>query len=706
MLQMEASECGAASLGMILGHFGRFPPLEELRRECGVSRDGSKASNIIRAANRYGLVARGYTKEPDELRELRFPVIIHWNFNHFLVLEGFRGKKVYLNDPVNGRRTVTPEEFDQSFTGVVLTFEKSAEFHAGDTRRDSIARSLFRRIRGVKNGLFFVLILSFFLLIPGICLPVFLKVFIDDILLRGMDGWLAGLLAGMAVALLVRGFLSGMKEYFLMKIEKAMSAMLSSQFIWNILRLPVSFFYQRFSGDISGRIRLNDQVAVMITRRIIAAAVDLLILFFYAAMMFVFDPFLAGIGVGIAFLNIACLYHFSKKISENNMRLMMEQGKLAGVSMSGLQMIETLKANGAEEDFFTKWTGHHAKVLNFYRETGKQSLYLLSFPEFFSLISYSLILAVGGFRVMDGAMTLGMLAAFQGLMAAFLFPIQQLVSTGMDIQKTRADISRLDDILKFPRGNDGTAVLSGKRKSFRKLEGMLELDHVTFGYNPSGQPLIRDFFLRLEPGMRVALVGSSGCGKSTIARLVCGLYEPWSGTILFDGTKRGEIPRERIVNSLAMVDQDIVLFEDTVRNNITLWDGQVSEDRIAAAARDACIHEVILARKGGYEHVIEEGGRNFSGGERQRMEIARALVMNPRILILDEATSALDAVLEKRIDENIRRRGCTCIIVAHRLSTIRDCDEIIVLDDGMIVQRGRHEALVEEDGPYAKLIRE
>ncbi len=705
ILQMEAVECGAAALAMILGHHGRFVPLEELRLACGVSRDGSKASNVLKAARKYGLEASGFKNEPHETTKQPLPAIVHWNFNHFVVLEGFRGGKAYLNDPAAGPTVVPIEEFDQAFTGVILVFKPGKDFTRGGERAGMFA-PLARRLAGLGPAVLFVVLAGIALLIPGLVVPTFTKVFVDDVLVKGLDTWVRPLLILMGATALILFGLVALQQHYLLRLENRLALGMSSRFFWHVLRLPVEFFSQRYAGEIGNRVGINDKLAKLLSGDLATTVLNFMVVAMYAVLMLQYDIVLASMAVLTAIFNILALRYVSTRRTVLNQRMLQDRGKLMGTAMGGLQTIETLKASGSESDFFARWAGHQAKVLNTYQDLQLTTLLLSAVPPFLLSVNTALTLGIGGLRVMDGHLTMGMLVAFQALMLAFLSPINRLVSLGGQLQEIRGSMSRLDDVLSAridPGAEDPLADASNAPASGR-LEGYLELRNVSFGYSRLDPPLVANFSLSLRPGQRVALVGGSGSGKSTIAKLVAGLYEPWSGEILFDGKPRRDIPRTVMTNSVAVVDQDISMFEGTIRDNLALWDHTIPEHHIVDAAKDAAIHDDITSRVSSYSAQLEEGGRNFSGGQRQRMEIARALVLNPRVLILDEATSALDPTTEKIIDDNLRRRGCTCLIVAHRLSTIRDADEIIVLEKGKVVQRGTHDQLAAKPGAYAKLI--
>lgn len=705
ILQMEAAECGAASLAMVLAYYGSYVPLEQLRIDCGVSRDGSNARNLLRAARKYGLEAKGYRKEPQDLQQLKPPLIIHWKFNHFMVFEGFSGKKAYLNDPGHGRRAVSLEEFDQSFTGVALTFAKQPDFAKQGTKAGAFG-ALAVRLRGSRNALIYLIIVGLALVIPGLVVPTFTKVFIDDILLGGKRDWLNLLLLGMGVTAAIKGMLKWLQNYYLLRLETKIALSSASRFLWHLLRLPIEFFLQRYAGDLSNRVSSNDVVAKLLSGQLATAVLNLMMIIFYFWLMLRYDVVLTLVGLAAAVINLIFLLFVSKKRVDQNMKLLQDKGKVVSTAIAGLYIIETLKATGSESGFFEKWAGHQAKLINSEQEIGVSNQYLASVPSLLTGITNALVLVLGAYRILDGYITVGMLVAFQSLMSSFLTPVTEMVNLGSRLQEVKGDMNRLDDVMKYPldlpfRPEEYPANRAAPPDA---LTGTVEIRNLTFGYSSLEPPLIENFNLKLKPGSRVALVGESGSGKSTIAKIIAGLYRPWSGEILFDGVSREEIPRRVINNCLAMVDQEIVLFAGTLRDNLTMWDETTPEPALIRAAKDACIHEVITAREGGYSSKIDEGGRNFSGGQRQRLEIARALTQNPTILIMDEATSALDPKIEALIDQNIRRRACTCIIVAHRLSTIRDCDEIIMLDHGKIVQRGTHDAMKNEAGRYAEMI--
>jgi len=705
VIQMEGVECGAASLAMILAYHGRIVPLEELRMECGVSRDGSKASNVLKAARKYGLEAKGFKHEIEQLFPLNFPCILFWNANHFLVLEGFKGNKVYLNDPAQGPRVITMEEFDACYSGVVLTFEKGPEFQPGGDK-PSMYHALRRRLVGSEVALLFVLLCGLFLVVPGLVIPTFSRIFVDEYLASGRDTIIRPLMLGMAITAVLNMALTALQQHALLRLETRLALKTSARFFTHVLRLPVNYFAQRFAGEVGSRVAINDKVATMVGGKLATTVIDSILVVFYGVLMFLYDTTLTVTVILLALTNIGAMKMVQRVRTDASRRLQADKGKLIGTAMYGLRMVETLKATGSEPEFFSRWSGYQAKSLR-----AEQDLQLLSeminvVPQLVNTLVTAVVLLLGGLRVMDGALTVGMLVAYQTLSGNFTKPLTSLVNFGGSLQELEADMNRLDDVLRYPQDKTYDRDDEGEERQDRrlKLQGKVELRAVTFGYSPLEKPLIEDFNLVIQPGQRVALVGASGSGKSTVAKVVSGLYEPWRGDVLFDDVPRNQLPRRLLTNSLGMVDQDIFMFDGTIQENVTMWDATVPLTAVSTAARDAAIDEVIEEREGAYTAQVTEGGTNFSGGQRQRLEIARALVGSPTILILDEATSALDPSTEVVIDDSTRRRGCTTIIIAHRLSTIRDCDEIIVLERGKIVQRGTHEEMKDQEGPYARLI--
>jgi len=701
VLQLESVECGAASLAMILGYYGRHEPLESLRLACGVTRDGSKAGSILRAARSFGLNAKGYKKEPAELAAMTFPMIVFWNFNHFLVVEGFRAGRVYLNDPARGRRTVSAEEFDHGFTGVALAFEPGAAFRPGGIA-PSVARSLARYLQGVRTALAFLVMLGLALVVPGMLIPMLSSRFIDEVLVAHSADMVVPFLAGLSLTAVARAALAWLQARQL-TIAHAQSAIAAaSRFFAHALRLPAEFYTQRSAGEIASRVDLNERVADTVSGDLSQVLLNCITAVFFLVMMFVYERDLALIAVVAVALELAVWRVITERTAELSQHMSVQAGKLAGASVNGLANIESIKASAREDGLFAKWMGLQTQYVNSAVRAQGIALALGQVPTLLSLAVNLAILGIGSLRIIEGEFTVGGLVAFQTLLASFAAPAHALLGLNQKIQTLRGDLTRLDDVLNYPaEGLDDAAAIPGAVAP----TGGFELRDVSFGYNRNEPPLIENVSLTLAPGRRVAIVGASGCGKSTLARLVVGLYRPWSGAILFDGRPRGAWSRASLAASLAFVDQDVVLFEGTIRDNLAMWDPGITDAAIEQAARDACIHDVVMERAGAYAAPVEEGGRNWSGGQRQRLELARALAVNPRTLVLDEATSALDAATERAVQENLRRRGCACLIVAHRLSTVRDAEEIIVLDRGRVAERGTHDELIGiAGGHYARLV--
>lgn len=708
VLQMEGVECGAAALSIILGYYGKFVPLEKLRIVCGVSRDGLKATNILKAAREFGLEAKGYAKSIEKLMQLEMPAIIFWNFNHFLVIEGFTKDKVYLSDPAQGRYYVSHEEFNDAFTGVVLILKPGENFERGNEKK-GLLNSLASRVANSKLSLTYIILASLFLVIPGLIIPSFTKIFIDKYLVNSISEFIMPLLLVMGGILIVNSGLVYLQQYYLLRLETKLALTTSSKFLWHVFHLPMAFFTQRYSGEIGNRVTLNDKVAKLLSGDLANAALNAIVVLFYAILMFSYDVVLTIIGISMATLNILALQYVSRARKDGNRRFINENGKLLGTTTSGISMIETLKASGRENDFFTTWTGYLAKVMNVQQELGWLTTRLNIIPPLLMSLTTTIVLGTGAMRVMDGQMTLGMLVAFLFLMHNFMEPVNQLVNVGRLLQETEGDMGRIDDVLNYElsvefEDKNSKIEVNKSEVNFNKLTGYFEMKNITFGYNTTMPALIENFSLSLKPGSRVALVGGSGSGKSTVARLASGLYEPWKGEILFDSKLRKDIPREVITESVAVIDQEVLIFKGSIQENIAFWDSKIPEKHIIQSAKDAAIHDVIASRNNAYDSEVIERGANFSGGQRQRLEIARALALNPTILVMDEATSALDPKSEKKVMDNIKKRGCTCLIVAHRLSTIIDCDEIIVMEFGKIVERGTHQDLLKLEGVYAKLI--
>ncbi|MFD9978366.1 NHLP family bacteriocin export ABC transporter peptidase/permease/ATPase subunit [Streptomyces sp. NPDC059017] len=704
---MEAVECGAAALAMVLAHYGRHVPLEELRIACGVSRDGSRASNILKAARSYGLQAKGMQMEPDALAGVRAPAILFWEFNHYVVYDG-TGRRlgrrgVHINDPDKGRRFVSTEDFDTSFTGVVLVFEPDEGFRRGG-RKPGVLRSVPARLRGTTGTMAAALLASLLLVAVGAALPALSRTYIDMYLVGRQTSLLGVLFASMAAMVALTAVLTGLQQANLLRGRVISSTLSSARFFRHLLRLPVTFFGQRSPADLVQRLQSNDAVAETLARDLTAFGVDGIVVVLYALLLWTYDPQLTVVGVLIALLNVVAMRIVVRLRATRTQKLRADSARLTNTSYTGIQLIETMKATGGENGYFRRWAGQHAITLEEQQRLGVPSAALAVVAPTLATLNSALILWIGGMRAVEGHISIGLLVAFQALVTRFTAPITRLNGMASRIQDFAADVARLKDVENFPA--DGLYTRPEPPASTRRLRGHVTLENVTFGYSPLDKPLLTGFSLSVGPGSQVALVGGSGSGKSTVSRLIAGLYSPWEGVIRIDGRRLDEIPRGALAASVSFVDQDVFLFEGTVRDNVVLWDPSITDEAVVDALKDAELYDVVARRPGGVHGRVEQDGRNFSGGQRQRLEIARALVRRPSVLVLDEVTSALDADTEHLIIDNLRRRGCACVVIAHRLSTVRDSDEIVVLDHGTVVERGRHEELVARGGAYAELVKE
>jgi NHLM bacteriocin system ABC transporter peptidase/ATP-binding protein len=702
VLQLESVECGAAALAMILAYHGRFVPLEQMRVDCGVSRDGSKAGGLLRAARAHGMVARGFKKEPNDLADLPLPAIVFWNFNHFVVFEGFRDGRAWLNDPARGRRSVDAAEFDAAFTGVVLTFERGPQFQPGG-HAPSVLRSLRQYLDGFRTSIGIAFFIGLVLVIPGMVMPWLLGRFVDEVLVAKVHGVAIPLLLGLVAAALVRSLLLALQAKLLMDTFGRAARASASRFFARALALPMTFYSQRSAGEIAARVDLNERVAETISSDLAHLALACVTASFFLLLMARLDAGLTLVVAACLALELIAWRALARRTAEVSQELSVQAGKLAGMATGGLANIESIKAGGQESALFLKWIGLQIQYVNASIRAQRYLLTLGQAPAVLGLVAHLTVLGLGAALIMKGTFSVGDLVAFQVLLAGFTAPVHELFAHTQKLQTLRGDLSRLDDVLHHAP-EEGIEVANPPREiPAPPLAGALEFRDVTFGYNRGEAALVECFSLSVKPGGRVALVGASGSGKSTLARLAAGLYHPWSGEIHFDGAPRAAFERAHLANAVAYVDQDVMLFEGTVRDNLTLW-APASDDVLRAAMRDAAIEGEIMIREGGLDGTLQEGARNLSGGQRQRLEIARALVRNPSILILDEATSALDPATEAIVEANLRRRKVTCLVVAHRLSTVRDADEIVVLDAGRVAERGTYEELKALGGRFSELV--
>ena len=704
IMQMEALECGAACLTMVMAYYNKWVPLEQVRYDCGVSRDGSNAKNVLLAARNYGFDARGYRFEPESLKkEGEFPCIIHWNFNHFVVLDGFRGNKAVLNDPARGEVTVSMKEFDEAFTGIVLMIEPGEEF-VPSGKPKSILAFVRKRLKGTGPLVAFVAITTIISYLFGIINPIMSQVFMDRLLTGANREWLGPFIGIMSLLAFLQIVVQAVSAVYSLKINGKLSIIGSTTYMWKLMKMPMEFFSQRMVGDILQRESTNATLAASLVDTIAPLALNTIMMFFYLFIMIRYSLVMTLVGIISVVFNLFMSQYISKKRVNFSRVMMRDSGKLVSTTMNGIAMIETIKSSGAENGYFERWSGYQASLNSSNVKYSRTNTYLGLIPEFVSSLASYAVMFLGIYYAMFGNFTLGIITTFHSYLSSFITPAMSLISAGQTIQETRTEMERVEDVMNYPDDPYFNDTPYSDEIDYAKLKGNVELKHVTFGYSRLAPALIEDFNMKLEPGHSVAFVGASGCGKSTLSKLISGLQVPWAGEIMFDGKPIQDIDRSVFTGSLAVVDQDIILFEDTIANNIKMWDNSIEDFEMILAARDASIHEDIMQRENGYQYKLTEGGKDLSGGQRQRLEIARVLAQDPSIIILDEATSALDAKTEYDVVRAIKDRGITCIVVAHRLSTIRDCDEIIVLNKGKVVERGTHEQLYKQGGYYAELI--
>ena len=702
IMQLEALECGAASLAMVMAYYGRWVPLEQVRVDCGVSRNGSNAKNILAAARRYGFKTKGYAFNVHGLREKgKFPAIIHWTGGHFVVLTGFRGNKAYINDPAKGVMKVDMETFEKNFTGIYLEIVPGENFVPGGKRKPILAFAK-KRLKGAAPLIVFFSIVTILLYVFSVINPITSQVFVDFLLGGQNPDWLLPFIYIVAGIGLLQVAVTAIQSIYTYKVSGKLDLIGSATYMWRLLRLPIVFFSQRMVGDLQNRQSENASIAETLVNVVAPLAFNVIMIVIYLVIMIAKSWILTLIGVATVVLN-AFLSRYISKVRVNISRVQArDTAMLAAMTAKGIEMAETIKSNGAENAYFERWSEAHENAVAGKIKIAKTNQTLGILPSFVVMIANYSVLILGVYYTIQGQFTVGSILAFQGLLSAFMSPAMTMINGGQTLQEMRTQMERVDDVLEYPLDENVTRKI--ETEEFSKVKGNLVLKNLTFGYSRLDRPVLEDFSLEIKQGQKVAIVGSTGSGKSTLSKLISGLYSPWSGEIVFDGKKIEEIDHEIFASSIAVVDQEITLFEDTINNNLKMWDESIEDYEVIMACNDAQIHQQIMARQGGYNAPVLEGGRNFSGGERQRLEIARSLALDPSIIILDEATSALDAKTEHEVVKAIQARGITTIVIAHRLSTIRDADLIVVLEKGQIVESGNHEQLMKRKGSYYELV--
>jgi len=704
MLQMEATECGATSLSIILAYYNKYITSEEARIACGVSRDGTKAINIIRAARNYGMEAHGANLDITDLNKVNVPFIVYWQFNHFLVVEGYNESKVYLNDPATGPRSISWQDFESGYTGVVLEITPGDQFKAEGLPESTTLSLLIRQLGKNFSPVFFIILLTTALIIPKVSLPIFSKAFVDYLLIDNQRNLIPVILWGIGLSTVAMGLFSWFQAKLLYRLKMKLNIVNTVNFLWHLFHIPIRYYQQRSTGDIVQRNELSEKIAAFLAHDIPANLVGVLEIVCFALVIFLLSWQLGMVLIIVVFLNLIALQLGKRTLTDIGRQYAQEQGKLEGIETNGIQIIETLKVSGLEHYFFNRWIAHYTKVLNTEQKMVWISTYLGLVPTFLSFMTNLIMICFGAWLVMKGSITIGTIVAIQALTTSFMTPVNQLISFISKFSQLKGDIFRLNDVINTkidPRYLKKE--ITEKNILSTEAENILTINNLSFSYSPLDPPTIDNLSLKVKPCQRIAIVGASGSGKSSLAKLICGLNLLDKGDILLNNFSITTITPSALAKMIAYVDQNVLFFPGNLRENLTLWDKNINDEHIYSLLKKVNLYEEVITR-GGLSTRIVESGSNFSGGQCQRLEIVRALLRKPKLLILDEATSAMDAALEAKVYANLHDLDCTVVVIAHRLSAIKESDVIYVLNEGRIVEQGSHAELIGQAGYYNELV--